>query len=547
MVKLRNLKVRSQMILLGSTAIIGFIVFGLMSFYTITKIKVNGSIYKNIVQGKDLIADILPPPEYIIESYLTILQVVDESNPATKKKLIEKFSQLRKEFEERHEFWQKDLPESQIKELITKKSYIPAMAFYEKAEKELFPAIMSNDSSKARKVVIEMKKDYETHRQTVDELVKMANERTSNDESSAAKIIRNETIMLIIIMCITIAATAVIIYFIAHNLLNAIGGEPTYIAEVAQKVADGDLTVRLENSGEMTGIYAAMSVMLDGLKKLVLNIKGNSQTIASASEQLSAAAEQMSRGITEQSGRASQIAASSTEMSQTVIDIAQNAASIATEAVETGNLAKEGKNIVGQSVSESEAIAKVVSESSDKIGTLGDQSNKIGEIVNVIKDIADQTNLLALNAAIEAARAGEQGRGFAVVADEVRKLAERTSKATSEIASVITAIQNEIGYAVDSMGQTTQKVVKGVELSTKAGTALDNIVRSIEALQDKVQHIASATEEMSTTSESISSDIENIATVSGETSSSSNQIAQSSTDLARLSEDLRQLVVTFKV
>ena len=112
---------------------------------------------------------------------------------------------------------------------------------------------------------------------------------------------------------------------------------------------------------------------------------------------------------------------------------------------------------------------------------------------------------------------------------------------------MINAIQDEIGYAVDSMGKTTQRVVKGVELSTQAGSALDNIVRSIEALQDKVQHIASATEEMSTTSESISSDIENIAKVSGETSSSSNQIAQSSTDLARLSEDLRQLVVTFKV
>jgi methyl-accepting chemotaxis protein len=547
MVKLRNLKVRSQLIFLGSTAIIGLIVFGLISFYTITQIKVNGPMYKNIVQGKDLVADILPPPEYIIESYLTVLQVVDESNPAIKKELIEKFRQLRKDFGERHEFWQKDLPESQMKEIITQKSYIPAMAFYEKAEKELFPAIMANDSGKAKNIVAEMKKDYETHRQAIDDLVRMANERNANGESDAAKIIRNETIMLIMIMCLTIAATGFIILLTARNLLTAIGGEPAYIAEVAQKVADGDLTVRLENSGKMTGIYAAMASMLEGLKKLVLSIKGNSQTIASASEQLSAAAEQMSRGITEQSGRASQIATSSTEMSQTVIDIAQNAASIAAEAVETGNLAKNGKNIVGQSVAESEAIAKVVSESSDKIGSLGDQSNKIGEIVNVIKDIADQTNLLALNAAIEAARAGEQGRGFAVVADEVRKLAERTSKATSEIASVITTIQNEIGYAVDSMGQTTQKVVKGVELSTQAGSALDNIVRSIGELQGKVQHIASATEEMSTTSESISSDIDNIANVSGETSASSSQIAQSSTELARLSEDLQQLVVTFKV
>ncbi len=174
------------------------------------------------------------------------------------------------------------------------------------------------------------------------------------------------------------------------------------------------------------------------------------------------------------------------------------------------------------------------------------RQKNIGEIVSVIKDIADQTNLLALNAAIEAARAGEQGRGFAVVADEVRKLAERTSKATSEIGSMIGAIQDEVQKAVASMNEGTKRVEIGVEYSSNAGEALKNIVRSVDNLQSMVQQIASATEEMSTVSEQISSDIETIANVSKETSAGSEQIAQSSSDLARLASKLSDLVRQFR-
>jgi methyl-accepting chemotaxis protein len=319
--------------------------------------------------------------------------------------------------------------------------------------------------------------------------------------------------------------------------------------EVANKVAEGDLSVNIEtqSTNEIGKLSLAVKHMVDKLKDLIANIKSTSDNLASASQELSASAEQMSRGLTEQSGRSSQIATAANEMSQTIVDVAKNSSNIASSATETLKIADDGKEIVGKSVDEVKAIAETVSESAKLISSLGERSKQIGEIVNVIKDIADQTNLLALNAAIEAARAGEQGRGFAVVADEVRKLAERTAKATAEIGEMIGAIQVEMDQAVNSMEEGTKRVETGVQFSAQAGEALRKIVKSVGELQSMVQQIATATEEMSTASEQISTDIETIANVSKETTVSSEQVSEASSDLARLAGNLQGLVAKYKV
>jgi methyl-accepting chemotaxis protein len=318
---------------------------------------------------------------------------------------------------------------------------------------------------------------------------------------------------------------------------------------VMEHLSNGDLAIdiNIRSHDEVGHLLNAMRIVIKKLKSMITAIQSSAQSVASASEELSASSEQMSRGVLEQSGRSSQIATSSAEMSQTILDIAKNAAAIASSAKEASVRAKNGKAIVNESVAEVNEIANSVSRSSELITSLGERSKQIGEIINVIKDIADQTNLLALNAAIEAARAGEQGRGFAVVADEVRKLAERTTKATSEIGGMIGAIQSEVDIAVNSMGEANNRVALGVQDVTKAGESLNTIVESVDGLQSMVQQIATATEEMSTVSETINCDIETIAKVSQDTSSGSGQIAASASDLARLSSDLQGVVGQFKM
>jgi methyl-accepting chemotaxis protein len=210
-------------------------------------------------------------------------------------------------------------------------------------------------------------------------------------------------------------------------------------------------------------------------------------------------------------------------------------------------IAKEGGKVVSQTIEGMNRVAEVVKKSAETVQALGKSSDQIGEIVQVIDDIADQTNLLALNAAIEAARAGEQGRGFAVVADEVRKLAERTTKATKEIAAMIKQIQKDTEGAVISMKLGTEEVERGKSLADKAGQSLNQIISSADEVVDIVTQVAAASEEQSSAAEQISKNVEAISSVTNESAIGVQHIARAAEDLNRLTVNLHEMISRFKI
>jgi methyl-accepting chemotaxis protein len=317
----------------------------------------------------------------------------------------------------------------------------------------------------------------------------------------------------------------------------------------ARLLTEGNLSLDIvvDRGDEFGEQASAMRGLVDKWREIIGRVKEASSGVASSSTQLAGSAGQMSDGASQQAERAHQVATASEEMSQTVEDIARNATSIANTATRTATTAREGGQTVEQAVKEVTEIAQTVGESADHITSLAELSKRIGEIIGIINEIADQTNLLALNAAIEAARAGEHGRGFAVVADEVRKLAERTTGATSEVSGIIREIQGKVTNAVTSIEKVSTKVDRGVNLSNKAGDELQTIVKSVDELHLMIQQIATAIDEMSATSDQISKDIESISGISAETSESSAEVHRASTDLSRLGNDLQAIAQQFEL
>jgi methyl-accepting chemotaxis protein len=311
--------------------------------------------------------------------------------------------------------------------------------------------------------------------------------------------------------------------------------------------ADLNTQFNTTREDEMGLLQNSFDRFVGSIRDTLIQVSETATSVASASAQISSSTEEMAAGSQEQTTQSEEIARAVEQMAKSIAVNSKNAGETSQTAEKAKSAAEQGGKVVLDTVSGMKQIANVVRESAGTIQNLGKSSDQIGEIIGVIEHIADQTNLLALNAAIEAARAGEQGRGFAVVADEVRKLAEQTTKATKQIAGMIQQIQSDSHGAVRTMANATKQVDEGIVLADHAGVSLHEIVEISQKVTHMVSQIAVANEEQSSTSEQISKNMEAIASVTQQTASGTQQIARAAEDLNRLTETLQSLVNQFKL
>ncbi len=381
------------------------------------------------------------------------------------------------------------------------------------------------------------------------------------------------------IFIIVISLVAIIIGRIASRILGTVFTRPIHLmANATQEIAAGNLKleeIKVKNKDEIGEMAASFNQMVANLRELIHQVSVNSQQVSAASEELNASAEQTSAatehialsieqvatGAEQQVQSVAQTSEGINEMSRSIQHIAENAHDVYTTATVASEKASLGNKTTQTAVTQMSSIHRSIDDLGKVIKSLGEQSNRIGEIVQVISDISSQTNLLALNAAIEAARAGEQGRGFAVVADEVRKLAEQSSGSAEQIATLIHSIQEESNKAVESMAKATKEVGDGLTLVTTAGDSFADIQESIVVVTEKVGDVSAAAEQISAATqqmvqsvkviadvaESSAANTENVSSATEEQLASMEEISASAQALSRMAESLEEVISKFKI
>jgi ABC-type transporter Mla subunit MlaD len=475
----KNLGLRAKIMGMSLLLLAIFIFFAVISFTTIEHLKVNGPIYKEIVKGKDLVADILPPPEYIIESYLVVLSLVGENNPGARETLIGRLGQLKNEFDSRHVFWMQNLEDGIMKSTLLQNSYNPAIDFYNIAEGQFLPAIRQGNMNKARELAYgNLLQKYEEHRQAINKVVEMTNERNSQIEKNTASVEGTKSLIMKLSMILGALIMVGFSLFVGLDLSRSLSRIVGYLDESAQQV----------------GV---------------------------ASSQIAGASQSLAEGATEQSSSFEETASALEQMSSMTDQNAGNAKQANVLATEASMAANKGGAAMKGMTTAIEEIKK--------------SSDETAKIIKVIDEIAFQTNLLALNAAVEAARAGEAGKGFAVVAEEVRNLAMRSAEAAKNTSALIEGSQknSENGVRatqdfVQILGNITSSIKKVNDLVGEVTTASDEQAKGIAQVNTAISQLSEVTQRTAASAE--------------ESSSASQELASQAQQMQSIVDELNDII-----
>jgi len=539
--------------------ILGLLVFIALAFYAINQVRINGPVYDKLKANDDLKADILPPPLYAVDAFAAAnAAFVAMSNNETelRDKRLAEVSKAEAAFKAQAEYWKKnihaDTMSGPFQEVIKSNEN-----FYREFDKNYVPAIKVG-AAEAIKPLGDLAAAFEVNKLRVNSLVAELEKEIVKSKESTNLLLKIILAALALLGLLILA----LIWFFGIRQAKAIESAVMRLEDDGQQnqmavlnlldemgdLADGDLTVRAEVRENITGAIAdSINYTIDSLRDLVTGINRASEQVNTATGQAQAtsvslltAAEKQARQITETTDAVS-------NMTRSILEVSTNASQASQVAQRSLQAATQGSQAVQNTIAGMNDIREQIQETSKRIKRLGESSQEIGEIVELISDITEQTNILALNAAIQAASAGEAGRGFTVVAEEVQRLAERSSEATKQIGAIVKTIQTDTHSAVAAMEKSTEGVVEGARLSDAAGKALTEIETVSNNLARLIQSISAATEAQTQVASTVTKNMQQIQEITSQTTEGTKLTAESVGQLTKLAEELRDSVSGFKL
>ena len=495
-------------------------------------------------QGKDVVADILPPPLYLIEAQLVCYELLS-AEPSGRGTLIEKLQGLKKDYDDRNQYWSASDLDERLKSSLLGEQRQAADRFWKEALDNFIPAMKASNLEAARASAQILNRHYEQHRKGVNATVLIGNQYAGEKLDTLTRSVSRGSWQL----GGALVFGMLLVLVLAVPTITRIYASLRVAGEAAAAMASGDLAKPLPIAGndEVGALVAKLSTMRTSLQLMVVQVMASSSQLATAAEEVSVVTAETTRSVRHQQDEIDQVATAMNQMTATVQEVARNAESAAHGAQSADQNAKSGTVVSQQTLGGIDSLVGAVEESAQVIGILETECKNIGTVLDVIRGIAEQTNLLALNAAIEAARAGEQGRGFAVVADEVRTLASRTQSSTQEIQLMITRLQAGASNAVKVMEHAQVQGKLGKQQVEQMAASLAQIAMAITTINEMNTQIASASEEQSSVAEEINRNIINISQGSIQGARGSEQTAQASQELAQLAAQLQSTVARFKV
>ncbi|KJC42629.1 methyl-accepting chemotaxis protein [Bradyrhizobium sp. LTSP857] len=550
-----RLSLSSAIIAFGIVLAVGFTAVVATSYYALRELKVGGPLYTDIKLGNDLIADILPPPEYVIEAYLEATLAMREPDQLAAHG--ERLVQLRKDYDERKAYWTASSLSADLKTALVSKSDAEVQKFWKLLSDQLLPALKAKDTAAAERAYAQLKDAYTAHRAVIDSIVESANKQNADMEKLAAD--RDSSILYILL-----GVSAAVLAFIAAGLLGVALGVVRPIVRMTdamQKLATGDLAADIPFAHRQDEVGSMAGALLVFKQAAVENSRLREEQLQKEQEAASAkrgALHQMAETVERETGRSvdtasaaaagvERAASSLSEIARSLSSESQAVASVSTQALSSSQTVSAAAEELSASIRE---IATQVARTStvtksavagreqarSTIQTLAGSVKKIAEVSDLIGGIAGQTNLLALNATIEAARAGDAGRGFAVVAAEVKSLSDQTAKSTEEIARLIAEIQASTQAAVDAVETMGGHIVEIDGVATSVAAAMEEQDAATREIARSVSESASAAKDVSTKIGNVSRDAASV-------NERATEVRQAIAGMAANLESLRTVVV----